>query len=290
PEPLSRSLTMRETRVSGRGFTYCSNGSIDNPPLEVARVIVVMHGNDRQPCGVAAAALAAGTPEQRASTLVVAPRFPIREDKVPAGQLYWTFYSWSQGDVSANPDIRISSYAVVDELLDRVRHLPTVVAGFSGGGQFVARYAAGTAHEPLRFVITNPSSYLYWTPDRPGVPQEELAACRNYNDYRYGLGGLNTYMAGAGEMNLVRRFSERHVVYLLGDADNDPRSGSMDTTCGALAQGSNRFERGQRYWAYLPSVFGPAIHTRHRLVVVPKAAHNVQAMFQHPDSRSVLFG
>lgn len=291
PEPLNRSATMRSTRVSGRGFSYCANGSIDHPALEVDRVIFIMHGNDRQPCPVASAVLAAGTPEQRATTLVVAPRFPIRDDSVnPNIQLYWSFYGWSQGDASANDDVRISSYAVLDELIDRVRHLPIVVAGFSGGGQFAARYAAGTAREPLRFVITNPSSFLYWTADRPGTPPEQLAACPDYNDYRYGLDDLNPYMAEAGEVSLLRRFGEREVIYLLGDADNDPRSSSMDTTCGAQAEGPNRFERGQRYWAYLPSVFGPAIHTRHRLIVVPRVSHNVHAMFQHPDARAALYG
>ncbi|WP_432558552.1 hypothetical protein [Granulicoccus sp. GXG6511] len=291
PEPLARSVTMRQTRIAGRGFGYCANGSIDVPPTEATRVIVVMHGNDRQPCSVAAAVLAAGTPEQRSRTLVVSPWFPVREDRInPNTHLYWSFYSWSQGDRSANNDASISSYAVVDEMLDRVRHLPIVVAGFSGGGQFVARYAAGTSHEPVRFIITNPSSYLYWDDQRPGVSPEQLAACPTFNDYRYGLNKLNDYMADAGELNLKRRFGERRIIYLLGDADNDPRSSSMDRSCAAGAQGAHRFERGERYWAYLPSVFGPQIHTRHRKIVVPRVSHNVHAMFQHPDSRVALYG
>lgn len=291
PEPLSRSVTMRATRVSGRGFSYCANGSVDRPALEVERVIFVMHGNDRQPCAVASAALAAGNPEQRSKTLVVSPRFPTRDDSVnPNTELYWSFYSWSQGDAAANDDVRISSYAVMDELIDRVRHLPIVVAGFSGGGQFVARYAAGTAQEPLRFIITNPSTFLYWTPERPGTPPEQLAACPDYNDYRYGLRRLNTYMGEVGELTLRRRFSERRVIYLLGDADNDPRSSSMDRSCAAQAGGPTRFQRGLRYWAYLPSVFGPSIQTRHRLIVVPRVSHNVHAMFQHPDARAALYG
>lgn len=291
PAPLARSATMRETRIANRIFRYCANGSIDNPPVEVSRVIFVVHGNDRRACEIASAALAAGTAEQRATTLVVAPWFPIRGNRVNLKtHLYWTFSSWSQGNESENRDARISSFAVADELLDRVRHHPTVVVGFSGGGQFVNRYAAGTSQEPLRFVITNPSTYLYWTPDRPGTPRSEIAACPAYNNYRYGLKHLNRYMNNAGALNLTRRYGQRHVVYLLGDADNDPRSTSMDKTCGAEAQGRNRFERGQRYWAYLPSVFGPEIHTRHRLQVVPRVSHNGWAMFQHPGAKAALYG
>lgn len=289
-QPLSRNATLRATTVAGRTLNYCSNGSIDRPALQVTRVVFVIHGNDRQSCVVANAALAAATGEQRSRTLVVAPRFPTAQDRVnPVTQHYWTFSSWSQGDPSANPDNPLSSFEVLDELIDRVRHLPFVVAGFSGGGQFVARYAAGTVHEPVRFIITNPSSYLYWTAHRPGMRPEQLMACPTYNDYRYGLDKLNPYMSEVGTLVLARRFSERRVVYLAGAADNDPRSASMDRTCGAMAQGANRFERGERYWAYLPSVFGPEVHARHARYVVPRVAHNPYGMFSAQPAKDAMF-
>ncbi|MDO5683567.1 MAG: hypothetical protein Q4G46_12175 [Propionibacteriaceae bacterium] len=289
-EPLATSAGWRETQVAGRIFKYCGNGSIDAPPTDVHRVIVIVHGNDRQACSLASSVLAAGTEQERATTLVVAPWFPLREDRVnPNTQLFWSFQSWSRGDDSANDDVRISSYAVVDEILERVRPLPTVVAGFSGGGQFVARYSAGTGHTPVRFIITNPSTYLYWTPERPGATRKQLANCPTYNDYRYGLNKLNGYMGAVGEETMKNRFAQHRVVYLLGDADNDPKSQSMDNSCAARTQGANRFERGERYWAYLPSVFGPEIHERHTKVVVPKVGHNAWGMFQHPDARAALF-
>lgn len=288
--PLSRTATLRTTMVGGRSLSYCSNGSIDRPAHEVTRVIMVIHGNDRQSCGVAKAVLAAATPEQRERTLVVAPRFPTTADKVnPATQHYWTFYGWSQGDRSLNRDNQLSSYAVLDDLRARVQHLPQVITGFSGGGQFIARYAAGTPDEPLRFIIVNPSSYLYWTAERPGIPRARLAACPNYNSYRYGLRNLNAYMGKVGPKELAHRFSERHVVYLLGSADNDPRSTSMDQTCGAMAEGRNRFERGERYWAYLSTVFGPEVHTRHTKHTVPGVAHNPFPMYAAPRAKQALF-
>lgn len=289
-EPLARTTTMRQTTVAGKTFRYCANGSIDNPAREAKRVIFVMHGNDRQPCSVATAALATGTPEQRASTLVISPRFPLKEDRIDTQrELFWTFYAWSQGDPSANEDVQVSSYEVLDELIERARPIPVVVAGFSGGGQFVNRYAAGTSHNPVRFIVVNPSSYLYFTPERPGAPAAQLAICPGYNHYRYGLDGLNDYMSRVGPETLTQRYSQHRVVYLLGDADNDPRSSSMDKTCGALAEGSNRYERGLRYWAYLPKVFGPGIQRHHQLHVVPRAGHNVHAMFQHPAAKRALY-
>lgn len=290
-QPLSRTATMRASNVNGRSISYCSNGSVDRPAHEATRVIVVIHGNDRQSCGVANAVLASATPGQRAHTLVVAPRFPTAADRVdPKTQHLWTFYGWSQGDRSINPDNQMSSYEVLDELIDRIRHLPYVVTGFSGGGQYVARYAAGTSHEPLRFIIVNPSSYLFWTSDRPGIPPAQLATCPTYNSYRYGLNQLNAYMHRVGPQKLAQQFSRRHVIYLLGSADNDPRSTSMDKTCGAMAQGANRLERGERYWAYLPSVFDSDVHTRHTKHIVRGAAHNPYPMYAASPAQHALFG
>ena len=86
-----------------------------------------------------------------------------------------------------------------------------VVAGHSAGGQFVNRYAAGNpVHEPLfadygitlHYVVSNPSSYLYfdakrWVPATESefaVPYDELASCPNYDKYKYGLVAPNEYM------------------------------------------------------------------------------------------------
>ncbi|OYO09044.1 hypothetical protein CGZ94_14970 [Enemella evansiae] len=288
---LSRNVVLRSTMIAEKDFSYCSNGPVDDPPAEVRRVVFVVHGNDRRPCGMAGAVLAGATDAQREQTLVVAPRFASAEDtKDRAKELYWTFSGWSQGDPSVNPGAQISSYAVLDELIRRVGHRSVVVAGFSGGGQFVNRFAAGSASQPDRFVIANPSSYLYFTPARPGTPPEEVARCPGYNDYRYGLNQLNPYMAASGPKGLTERYGKRKVVYLLGDRDRDPRSSSMDKSCGANVEGPNRLERGQRYWAYLPSVYGPEIRTRQQLHLVPGVAHDAVGMFTAAPARQALLG
>lgn len=277
---LTRGVVQRSTTIAEKNLSYCANGTIDDPPPEVRRVVFVVHGNDRRPCGVAGAVLAGATDAQRRQTLVVAPRFATAEDtKDRSAELYWTFYGWSQGDESVSPGGRISSYAVLDELIRRVGNRSVVVAGFSGGGQFVNRFAAGSASQPDRFVIANPSSYLYFSPARPGTTAEDLTRCPGYNDYRYGLNQLNPYMAATGGKGLTERYGKRSIVYLLGDRDRDPRSSSMDKSCGANLEGPNRLERGQRYWAYLASVFGPDIGTRQQLHLVPGVAHDPVGMF-----------
>ncbi|WP_328603954.1 hypothetical protein OG943_28245 [Amycolatopsis sp. NBC_00345] len=93
--------------------------------------------------------------------------------------------SWKDGGDSVSP-AGISSFTVVDEILAGLadkQHFPDLtritLIGHSAGGQFIQRYAvAGAAPAKLpgvsfHYVTANPSSYLYFTPDRPvgqGLP------------------------------------------------------------------------------------------------------------------------
>ncbi|GAB3711817.1 hypothetical protein [Mariniluteicoccus flavus] len=288
---LAETATLRRTTVGGKVMHYCANGSIDTPLANVERVVFMIHGNDRQACAAARTVLAAGSRDQVRRTLVVAPRFPTLEDRVDArSDLHWSFYGWSQGDASLNDDAPQSSYAVLDELRQRVDAPVEVVAGFSGGGQYVNRYAAGSPIEATRYVVANPSSYLYFSPVRPGGDPRVISGCPAYDSYRYGLNGLNPYMAQSGADELRRRYARRELVYLLGDADSDPRSASMDKECGAMAQGPNRFERGRRYWTYLPSVFGARITDRQSMSVVRGVGHDGGGMMGDAAARKALFG
>jgi len=80
--------------------------------------------------------------------------------------------------------------------------------------------------------------------------------------------------------NLARR----DVVYLLGGYDTTPRFG-FDSTCGAMAQGPNRLQRGVDYFAYITAKFG----AKHRLVQVPNCGHNGRCMLVANEAREVLF-
>lgn len=290
-QQLGTMVVNRRTTIAGKSFTYCGNGSIDQPSSRITRVIVMIHGNDRQACGAAQVVVAASTPEQAARTLVVAPRFPTVDDRIEkAKELHWTFYGWSQGDESLNDGAAVSSYAVVDEIIRRVGVEDRVVAGFSGGGQFVNRYAAGSRIDATRFIIANPSSYLYFTPERPGADPKQLKACPGYDNYRYGVRALNTYMGQSTPTQLTERYGRRRITYLLGDADSDPASASMDKHCGAQAEGRHRFERGSRYWAYLPKVFGPSITERQQMFIVKGVAHDGGGMLVNAAGRKALYG
>ena len=123
--------------------------------------------------------------------LIVAPQFLSEVDAVrypiPLDVPVWSVDGWKEGDLSEirrddSTDRRVSSFAVLDALLqilsDR-QHWPAldlvVLAGHSAGGQFVQRYAAAgraptmLSHHGIqtRFVVANPSSYLYFDERRP---------------------------------------------------------------------------------------------------------------------------
>src|SRR5262245_51564982 len=291
---------------------------LDVPSQQIERVVIVIHGSFRDSDAyfgdVMAAAQAAGEAKQ---TLVIAPQFLEEEDVVTWSLaptvLFWDG-GWREGDQSrntlANPrPARISSFAVVDAIVDA---LPApgafpnlrsiVITGHSAGGQFVNRFAAGSAAEDahpdrtFRYVIANPSSYLYFTPERrvTGVPgafalpsAQEIAACPSYDDYRYGLQNLNAYMAAVGPAAITDRYRRRTVEYLLGELDTGTEGLSM--TCAAMLQGERRLDRGTIYFAYLQHVFGIAIVSRHRLRIVPGVGHSASGIYLSQPGHDALF-
>lgn len=175
------------------------------------------------------------------------------------------------------------------------------VTGHSAGAQLVQRYAAGTRlpDELLargirtRFVVANPSSYLYFDADRPaaGLPPEALArACRRYNHYKYGLAGLNAYLADAGPEAIRERYQHRDVTYLLGALDCLAGMRDLDESCAARLQGAHRLERAKTFMRHLHAVYGAEIAARHRLVVVPGIGHDSRGIYCSELGLATVFG
>ena len=108
---------------------------------------------------------------------------------------------------------------VLDDLLrslDDRQRLPALAAGHSGGAQLVQRYAVlNNVDGPLRrdglalrYVIANPSSYLYLTNERPRPDGKrapyERGICPTYNQYKYGTDKLPAYARAPGGIPAVR--------------------------------------------------------------------------------------
>jgi pimeloyl-ACP methyl ester carboxylesterase len=167
-----------------------------------------------------------------------------------------------------------------------------VVAGHSGGGQVVQRFALlggdhPTLHDEgirLRYVVANPSSYAYFSPQRP-VPFD-AAACPGFDDWKYGLQKLPAYANGQSAAQLEQTYVSRSITYLLGQQDTNPNHPALDKGCEAEAQGAYRLIRGRNYFDYLKQRH-PQL--RQELVEVPGVGHNGDGMLRSPEGQKVLF-
>lgn len=250
-----------------------TDGSKDNS--KIREVIFVQHGIQRNGDDYYAAAMnllkASGRPGQ--DVLIIAPNFPGTPDadKGFTGMPVWTVQGWTGGDAAqaaTGVPADLSSLRVLDDLALMVadkKRFPLVskiiFAGHSGGAQLIHRYAVlNHVDDRLRsqgldvqYVVANPSSYLYFTPDRPsanGFAPYDTSLCANYDDYRYGMQHMVAYANKMSGDDLYRRYQKRQVTYLAGTSDNDPNHRVLDKSCGAEAEGPNRLERARGYWRY----------------------------------------
>ncbi|WMD21251.1 hypothetical protein RAS12_02450 [Achromobacter seleniivolatilans] len=285
---------------------------------DIKQVIVVIHGvkRDADRYYETAAALLTHNPDRARDTLILAPRFSGSIDSGFGGMAAWRKSSWEDGEESVQAAGRpapVASFQVLDDLLrslDDRKRLPAlagiVLAGHSAGAQLVQRYAVlNNTDGPLRrdglalrYVIANPSSYLYLTNERPradgkGYAPYERGICPTYNQYKYGTDKLPPYARETDESKLFVRYAARDVTYLLGSADNNPEHRLLDKTCGAEAQGATRLARGTGYlqYEYVLASRGAKPVTLHRASFeVGAVGHDNRGMFGSVCGAQALLG
>jgi pimeloyl-ACP methyl ester carboxylesterase len=282
------------------------------PHPEITRAIIVIHGKHRNVEDYfAAIEKAARHADARKTTLIIAPQF-LNDVDIPAHHLSDAFLRWKRGQWSAGEpsdgSVPINSFAIVDQLLlqlsDKSRFpalKEVVLAGHSGGGQFVQRYAI-IGHAPeqlaqanleLRFVVANPSTYFYFNDERPTAdgslaPFAGAVSCKSFDHWRYGPTHAPTAYIGASSFtDLERSYFARNVVVLLGTADTDPNHPDLDTSCAAEAQGPNRLERGKAYFRY--ERLQHADPHPHLFWLVPGVGHDDTSMFNSTCGIAALF-
>ncbi|WP_333990747.1 alpha/beta hydrolase [Burkholderia orbicola] len=281
---------------------------LDQAVPDVVRVFIVIHGTLRNADAYYASghqvvekAGAAG-----AGTMVVAPQFLTRADirvfSLPASTLAWTQEGWKGGEPARQP-APVSSFAALDALLahfaDR-RLYPSlstvVVIGHSAGAQLLQRYAVA-GHEgdalartgiAVRYVVANPSSYLYFDDERPNADALAGGACPRATEWKYGLKSAPPYVASQDVRDLETRYVARRVVYLLGQADTNPYTHFIDRSCAAMAQGPYRLARGLAYFDYLKKRHPDDL--AQQVVEVPGVGHDGLGMFTSVCGLAVLFG
>lgn len=174
-----------------------------------------------------------------------------------------------------------------------------ILWGDSAGGQVLARYSLTThlataSIARLRIFPSNPSSFPYLDSRRynytfvsptaaaadnatgaadgecvlgelRALDPHQLAACPDYDQWRYGIAGLLPPYVAAGlarEDGGVRRFPTMPVTYLQGDRDVCNEDGSCGTepcASGGLDRGCEAMLQGPMRCALLPSMCAPAM-------------------------------
>jgi pimeloyl-ACP methyl ester carboxylesterase len=276
-----------------------------NPLPEVTRAVLVLHGRLRNADvyfrSAKTAQAAAG--DAGKSTIMIVPQFLAEVDveahKLSPDTLRWTLEGWEGGDAALAP-APASSFEALDAILARLadrRLFPNlgqvVVAGHSGGAQVVQRYAiAGKGELALtrlgigvRYVVANPSSYAYFTSERP---EPSIAAtCADYNHWKYGMEARPAYLAGPPIAALEQAYVARRVIYLLGTLDTNPNHPALDKSCMAEAEGPYRYARGHAYAAAMQA--RDAGTPNHSVWDVPGVGHDGDKMLTSACGLKALF-
>lgn len=298
--------------ASGAKLAVYRSYDLERPPAGLTGAVVIVHGTSRDSLGYYNNMMkVVRSLRLERSVLVVAPLF--QESPESTDELYWSGGDWREGaDGATRSGLKFSAYAALDRLLERLAdpaRLPFVtrltIAGHSAGGQVVQRYAAGGRPEltrvvPIRYVVANPSSYLYLNAFRfvegAGFVEsgQAFSRCTSYDHYKYGLKDRRStpYMAAKSDAELIQDYLARDVRYLLGledtcNSDLDSCNDStLDKSCEAMLQGTFRLERGRRFFSHLERYYPTHQHTK---IEVPDVGHSNGAMWDSPLGRTVLF-
>lgn len=276
-----------------------------NPLPEITRAVLVLHGvrRDADVYFRSARRAQAAAGETGKDTLMITPQFLTAVDvdafDLSPDTLRWTRLGWEGGDPAVAPTTA-SSFDALDAILAKLadrRLFPNlkqvVVAGHSGGAQVVQRYAIAAKGEValtregigVRYVVADPSSYAYFSADRP--KPSIAATCPGYDQWKYGMENRPPYLADLTVAALEQAYVARRVIYLLGTLDNDPDQSALDKTCAAEAEGPNRYIRGHAYAAAMQARDGGT--PNHSVWDVPGIAHQGGEMLTSPCGLKALF-
>lgn len=203
-----------------RVFYACPPSGIRNAPI-----IIAMHGMDR-----AAAEFrdVMASPSISNGQIVLVPEFDLHQ--------FPDFHAYNCGGVRLPPPSNMVlprdrwNFGIVDRMFAHVRdtigsnRTTFGLLGNSAGAQYVLRYLALTEASAVDAAVAA-NCGVYMLPD--------LAV-----EYPIGMGGLDL------DERHLRRYLERRLVILLGDADSDPDAADLPRMDYAMSQGPHRLARG----------------------------------------------
>jgi pimeloyl-ACP methyl ester carboxylesterase len=299
-----KALSPERLAINGSLATVGLSKDWKQPQPNTRRAVIIIHGQLRNAqTYLRSAERAAYRSGYRSTTLLIAPQFLNQKDivkhQLPDNILRWHANDWMEGDAAVGP-VPVSSFTVIDEILTKLsdRKLfpglrEVIVAGHSGGGQVVQRYVLvgkggadlEKAGVKLRYVIANPSSYGYFSAQRPETVDPKV--CPGFDNWKYGMNKLPTYASKQTADQIEKTYVSREVTYLLGQLDIDPNHPALDKSCAAEAQGAYRLIRGRNFFNYLQQRHPEGL--KHQLVEVPGVGHDGDLMFTSPEGQAALF-
>jgi pimeloyl-ACP methyl ester carboxylesterase len=264
---------------------------------KITRALIVIHGTERNADVYFRSTLAAAfLADALEDTVLITPHIVSAaggcHDTLAPNEVSWNCSSWRTGGPAIGNE-KLTTFDMVDDILKRLAKRDVfpnlkliVLAGHSAGGQFVGRYEmSNRVHEtlgvPVRYVVSNPSSYAWIDATRPN---EVPATCPNYNRWPYGFDNRGGYASRVSEEDLRKQLASRPTTYLLGQIDILPLGG-FDSSCSAMAQGATRLARGQAFGKYV----NEKLNANHETVVVDLCGHNARCMFTADSALPVLF-
>lgn len=195
-------------------------------PARSARIVFVLHGVSKNARGYRDAWIESA---DRYGLLVIAPLFD-REQWGRGGYSYASV----RGPDGKPRDPSLWSFSVVEHLFDAVKAATGNTSpryflyGHSEGGQFVHRLVLLLPEARYSRAVAANSGW--YTMPAPGTR------------YPYGLGGTPVTRES------LAKSLGRDVVILLGELDRDPGHAQLRRTPEAMAQGANRYERGEAFF------------------------------------------
>lgn len=301
------------SKASPYPFVVYASADLKQPSSAIERAVVIVHGikrnaDDYYATGLKLMRKADVSPD---STVLLAPDFLTQKDSPGIADLpLWGKDTWIQGEASQAGHVGVTSFQALDDIVgylsDRKRFpalKEIVLIGHSAGAQLMQRYAVFNNQDAvlkhtgvsIRYVISSPSSYVYFDPSRPqgqsfAVPA--ATSCSSYNQYRYGLDQPPAYLKAQNlsDKQLFQRYASRNITYLVGSEDNDPNHKFLDKACGAEAQGESRVVRQRNYMGYeqfLAQKWQVAIH--HPEFEVEGVAHSANGLYSSQIAAERLF-
>ena len=313
PCALSQSLNKIKDKKLIRELVIYSNIEItESNCSDRTSLIFVVHGDSRDAKSAAASIMDAD--KNPGTSVIVAPFFAesTQLDELNISKkktLYWNSSDWKWGGYAkklSSEDSKVSSFEVAEIVIKKIKKIcknisNLKIVGHSAGGQFVQRFTAyhkistSSFSNGIVHVVSNPSSYLYFSKERPVTTggsinfETPVTSCSNYNNYRFGLSKLPSYVSDISSKKLKSNYKSRTVKYLIGELDADPADSSMDQSCGAIIQGTHRRERAENFYAALNTFFGANVYERHSFTLIPSVGHSARQVYTSQIGRDVLF-